>query len=93
MIKNESGYLEIAKARTQEKRNIVISAFSEGGFTMAQQLEVTEGNHTICVFLKGAFHVDDIHGLYNLRDALNVAIMKIENKDSIHNKNNDWEEK
>ena len=30
------------------------------------------------VFLKGASHINDLQGLYNLRDAINLAIKKIE---------------
>lgn len=33
-----------------------------------------ENDKTTSVFLKGAFHIDDVEGLYNLRDAINVAI-------------------
>lgn len=71
-------YNELSKAKTQDKRNIVISERSTGGFTMAQQVEVVEGARVMNVFLKGAFHVDDLGGLYNLRDALNVAIEAVE---------------
>lgn len=74
----EAIYVELAKAKTQERRNIVISECSKGGFTIAQQLEVDEGNRTTNVFLKGAFHINDIDGMYNLRDALNAAIMEYE---------------
>ena len=39
--------------------------------------------------MKGAFHVDDIHGLYNLRDAINLAIqVSEENKGT----DDDWDE-
>lgn len=69
-------YVELAKAKIQDRRNIAISECSKGGFTIAQQLEVNEGNRTTSVFLKGAFHVSDVDGLINLRDALNVAIME-----------------
>lgn len=74
----ETIYVELAKAKTQDRRNIVISECSKGGFTIAQQLEVDEGNRTTNVFLKGAFHINDIDGMYNLRDALNAAIMEYE---------------
>lgn len=74
----EAIYVELAKAKTQDRRNIVISECSKGGFTIAQQLEVDEGNRTTNVFLKGAFHINDIDGMYNLRDALNAAIMEYE---------------
>lgn len=74
-------YEELARAQVQENRSLVISNFSKGGYTIAQQLKVQENNHTLNVSLKGALHIDDINGLYNLRDALNVAIDKIEKKD------------
>ena len=83
-------YNELAKAKVQEKRNIVISEVKDGGFTIAQQLEVEEGNRITNVFLKNAFHIDEEQGLYNLRDALNVAIAKLEAKKN--SKNIEWDE-
>lgn len=71
-------YIELARAKVQPNRSLVISECSKNGFTIAQQLEVKEGNHVMNVFLKGALHIDDIQGLYNLRDALNVAIQRID---------------
>ena len=71
-------YEELARAQVQEARSLVISSFCKGGYTIAQQLEVQENDHKMNVSLKGAFHIDSIDGLYNLRDALNVAIKKIE---------------
>ena len=71
-------YEELARAKVQEKRNLVVSKFFKGGYTIAQQLEVQEEGHQMQVTLKGAFHIDTIDGLYNLRDALNVAIQKVE---------------
>lgn len=79
MARNEVKYTEIAKAEITESRNVVISGCSKGGFTMAQQLVAKErvGKDTV-VYLKGAFHIDNLSGLYNLRDAINVAIHEIE---------------
>lgn len=75
MVRNTVKYTEIAKAEVAECRNVVISNCSKGGFTIAQQLVARErpGKDT-AVYLKGAFHIDDLKGLYNLRDAINVAI-------------------
>lgn len=73
-------YDELARAQIQPKRDIVVSAFSKGGFTLAQQLEIEENGHRMNVSLKGAFHIEDLDGLYNLRDALNVAIQRCEQK-------------
>ena len=74
MAKSKIEYNEISKAKVTDSRNIVISTCSKGGFTIAQQLVAKEDDKDTIVFLKGAFHVDDIHGLYNLRDAINLAI-------------------
>lgn len=73
-------YDEIARAKISDVRNIIISSCSKGGFTMAQQLEVNEdGKSSTNIFMKGAFHIDDLQGLYNLRDAINMCINKVEN--------------
>lgn len=75
MAKSKIEYIELSKAKVTDSRNIVVSTCSKGGYTIAQQLEVKEdGGKNTNVFLKGAFHVDDVHGLYNLRDAVNLAI-------------------
>lgn len=69
-------YVELSKAKVKDRRNVVISECSKGGFTIAQQLEVSEGDRKTNVFLKGAIHIDNVNGLMNLRDALNYAIME-----------------
>lgn len=74
MAKSKIEYSEISRAKVTESRNIVVSSCSKGGFTVAQQLVAKENDKTTSVFLKGAFHIDDMEGLYNLRDAINVAI-------------------
>lgn len=82
MARNKAEYNEISRAKVTGSRNIVISACSKGGFTIAQQLEAKENDKTTSVFLKGAFHIEDIHGLYNLRDAINLAIKVAEENTS-----------
>lgn len=74
MKTNRVEYNELSRAKVTDSRNIVISDCSKGGFTVAQQLEAKEGDKTTSVFMKGAFHIEDIHGLYNFRDAVNLAI-------------------
>lgn len=89
----EIKYTELAKAKIQKSRNLVISATSKGGFTIAQQLEVNEGNRVTTVFLgKSGMIVDDLEGLYSVRDALNVAIDKMENKEVADEDDADWDE-
>lgn len=89
MVKNKIEYHELSRAKITDSRNIVISNCSKGGFTIAQQLEAKENDKTTSVFMKGAFHVEDIHGLYNLRDAVNLAI-KISEENS--EDSDEWDE-
>lgn len=89
----EIKYTELAKAKIQKSRNLVISVTSKGSFTIAQQLEVNEGNRVTTVFLgKSGVIIDDLEGLYSVRDALNVAIDKFENKESNNDEDADWDE-
>lgn len=80
MAKSKIEYTELSRAKVTDSRNIVISSCSKGGFTVAQQLQAKEkeNDKITSVFLKGAFHVEDVNGLYNLRDAVNVAIKMAE---------------
>ena len=86
---NKIEYNEISKAKVSDSRNIVISSCSKGGFTIAQQLEANEICKITTVFMKGAFHVDDIQGLYELRDAINLAIKLDEDA---KNDEGDWDD-
>lgn len=72
----EITYKEICRAKIANTRNAVISKCSKGGFTLAQQLEVQEGQNKTSVFLKGALHIDSLESLCELRNALNVVIKK-----------------
>lgn len=78
--KSKPKYTEIAKANISEKRNIVISDCSTGGFTIAQQSLIKEGEKEIPMFYRGAISIRDLNGLYNLRDALNITIKKVEER-------------
>lgn len=86
---NKIEYNEISKAKVSDSRNIVISSCSKGGFTIAQRLEANENGKITTVFMKGAFHVDDIQGLYELRDAINLAIKLDEDA---KNDEGDWDD-
>lgn len=83
-------YFEIANAKISDNRAIVISDCSHGGFTIAQRMDVKEEGHINRVYLKGAFHANDINGLYELRDALNYAIKIIEEREE--DSDADWDE-
>lgn len=77
-VYKKAHYTELSNAEITENRNIVISECSKGGFTVAQQLNA-DGTK---VFMKGALHIDNLQGLYNLRNALNVAIDKVAEKEN-----------
>ena len=76
-VYKKAHYTELSNAEITENRNIVISECSKGGFTIAQQLKA-DGTK---VFMKGALHIDNLEGLYNLRNALNIAIDKVAEKE------------
>ena len=76
-------YTEISNAEITDTRSIVVSRCSKGGFTIAQKVNIKEGDMTTPIFMKGAFHVDTLEGLYNVRDAINVAILKAEQEEEI----------
>lgn len=76
-VYKKAHYTELSSAEITENRNIVISECSKGGFTVAQQLKADSTK----VFMKGALHIDNLEGLYNLKNALNVAIDKVAEKE------------
>ncbi len=91
MANKKIEYTEISSASVTEKRKIVISTCSKGGFTVAQRMDTEEENNKITsLYLKGAFHINDINGLYNLRDAINLAINKVESGEL--DTDEDWDE-
>lgn len=81
-------YKEISSAKVTEKRTIVISSCSKGGFTIAQRMDVEENDKTTPIYMKGAFHIDSVSGLYSLRDAINLAI---EDSEQNEKSNVDWD--
>lgn len=91
-------YLELSNAQIADKRRLVISECVKEnqdtkesiqcGFTLAQQVEVEEGKRITRVFLKNGIHVTSVDELYNLRDAINDAINKYEEK---KNDEEEWE--
>ena len=91
-------YLELSNAQIADKRRLVISECVKEnqeskekiqcGFTLAQQVEVEEGKRITRVCLKNGIHVASVDELYNLRDAINDAIDKYEEK---KNDEEEWE--
>lgn len=87
-MKNKITYHELARAEIQPNRDIVISQRSKGDYILTQMLKVNEEDRVTNVFLKNSTIVRDVDGLYNLRDALNVAITAIETRANVEQ---DWE--
>ncbi len=68
-------YTEIARLEVTPTRNIVISACSQGGYTIAQQVAITESPGKVTnIFMKGAIRLEGLEGLIKLRDAINHTI-------------------
>lgn len=77
----ESDFVMLSKAKIKDKRLAIISENKvNSGFTIAQQLIIPDGEKIIKIFMKGSLHIGDIDGLYNLRDAINESIEKVESK-------------
>ena len=92
MPRGDIKYNELSKARISDSRNVVISQCSKGGFTIAQQLEAKEGEKTTTVFMKGAIHIETLDGLYELRDAINLAIDSSDTFDDFDSEDSEWDE-
>lgn len=71
-------YEEIGSVQISEKRNIVISQCSAGGFTLAQQMKIEDGNIKVNMFLKNAIRLDSLQNLKDLRDCISKAIENVE---------------
>lgn len=80
MRMNKVEYNQLATATIQDKRDLVISECSKGGYTIAQRIGVEEGKKMTYMYVKGAIHIDSIDGIQNLRDALNVVLNNSETK-------------
>lgn len=80
---NKNGRVEYEKlsyAKVSKSKNIVVSKCSRGGFTIAQQLVVSDDQNEVFVFLKGAYHIKDLDALIAVRDAIDEAIQKVEDE-------------
>lgn len=86
-------YEQLSSARVTKSKNIVVSKCSKGGFTIAQQLVVSDDQNEVSVFLKGAYHIRDIDALIAVRDAIDEAIGKvIESEEGSVEDDVDWDE-
>lgn len=78
MSKTTPRFTEVAKAKVNDSRNIVLSKTQTGSILMAQQIKVAEGKKVHNVFLQGAIELPTVESLYELRDAINLAIKAVE---------------
>ncbi len=86
-------YEQLSSARVTKSKNIVVSKCSKGGFTIAQQLVVSDDQNEVSVFLKGAYHIRDIDALIAVRDAIDEAIGKVmESEEGSVEDDVDWDE-
>jgi hypothetical protein len=78
---SKKAYVEISKAKIKDKRNIVISRIDDTENYVVAQQAVTEvdGKQSV-MFIKGAIFIESLESMYNLRDALNEAISKEEDR-------------
>lgn len=85
---NKVSYEEVARMKMTDTRDVVISECSKGGYTIAQKILIDQDEKPTSIFLKGAIKVNDIDGLREFREMLDMAIEKLE----VSEKKIEWDE-
>lgn len=75
-------YDQLGVAKITKNRNCVVSRCDNGGFTVAQQLEVVEGSKPTKVFLKGAIFVDSLENFKRMAKMMNDVVAVVEEMES-----------
>lgn len=75
-----NNYIEVSRGSITDNRCLVVSKFSDSSYTIGQTLEVEENNKLTSVFMKGAIHINDLDGLYKVKQIIDNAIEKIEDE-------------
>lgn len=75
-------YLELAKARIKQQRNVVISKTIDSennflGYSITEQLVTNEGERETKVFLRNGLGILNREGLEQLRNAIDETLEKI----------------
>lgn len=83
-------YNELSKVNVTNKRTVVISKCSKGGYTIAQKVEIEEGKRKANVFMKGAVIVESLDKLIELRNALDIAIKAEKQWKKFEETTKDW---
>lgn len=83
----KQNFTEMAKVQLSKVKQLVISRTSNGGFCLAQRLEVEdkEDDRVVGIFLKNAIPIKDIDKLIEIRDVLNAIINEVVDAED------DWE--
>lgn len=71
-------YDQLGVSKITKNRNCVVSKCDNGGFTIAQQLEVVESSKPTKVFLKGAIFVDSFENFKKLAKMMNDVVAVVE---------------
>lgn len=74
---NKVSYDEVARVKMTDTRDVVISKCSKGGYTIAQKILIDKDEKPISIFLKGAIKVNDIEGLKDIKETIDMAIKKL----------------
>lgn len=70
-------FVELAKVKISDKKEIVVSKAQDETIKIGQRMSFEDDNRKINFFLKGALEIPE-NKLYDLRDAINLAIKEIE---------------
>lgn len=77
-------FVQLAQAKVGNKRFVVISRNrGDVSFTLGHQIVLEGPKSSMPMFLKGAILIEDLEALYGLRDAINVAIHKVEDGEDV----------
>ena len=74
---NKVSYDEVARVKMSNTRDVVISKCSKGGYTIAQKILIDKDEKPTSIFLKGAIKVNDIDGLKEIKETIDMAIKKL----------------
>lgn len=75
---NKVSYDEVVRVKMSDTRDVVISKCSKGGYTIAQKILIDKDEKPTSIFLKGAIKVNDIDGLKEIKETIDMAIKKLE---------------
>lgn len=76
-----SKFLELAKSKIKDNKNVVISMDTENNsICIAQQLVINDEGQITNIYLKHSI-ITDVNGLNELKNAIDLALEKVTQKD------------